>query len=314
MRAPASPTSCGSWATESEAPRRRAHCAVAPACAAAPTPCPSISPTPHPSLCPLPPRPTPRYSRYLSFHFPFTHERSLLEHLRAVPWRFDQRLFKVRRRPPPPHAASRRGAPPTSPRPPHRPALRLPSPSCPAAPQAWRQGRTGYPLVDAAMREVWGTGWMHNRMRVVAASFMVKNLLLPWQVRGRGAALRAGGAAAVAAQCAAARPPRPTPHAQRLPLSTACSGASSTIGTPCWTPTSSATRWAGSMWPAAWQVRGEGLASASASAVRMAVHIRSAARQVHPTTTPAQHDWSPNHPTTPHPQPSHRRPRVLLHH
>jgi hypothetical protein len=36
-----------------------------------------------------------RYSRYLSFHFPFTHERSLLEHLRAVPWRFDQRLFKV---------------------------------------------------------------------------------------------------------------------------------------------------------------------------------------------------------------------------
>ncbi len=36
------------------------------------------------------------YSRYLSFHFPFTHERSLLEHLRAVPWKFDQRLFKVR--------------------------------------------------------------------------------------------------------------------------------------------------------------------------------------------------------------------------
>ena len=35
------------------------------------------------------------YSRYLSFHFPFTHERSLLEHLRAVPWKFDQRLFKV---------------------------------------------------------------------------------------------------------------------------------------------------------------------------------------------------------------------------
>jgi hypothetical protein len=36
------------------------------------------------------------YSRYLSFHFPFTHERSLREHLRAVPWKFDQRLFKVR--------------------------------------------------------------------------------------------------------------------------------------------------------------------------------------------------------------------------
>ena len=35
------------------------------------------------------------YARYLSFHFPFTHERSLLEHLRAVPWKYDQRLFKV---------------------------------------------------------------------------------------------------------------------------------------------------------------------------------------------------------------------------
>lgn len=35
------------------------------------------------------------YGRYLSFHFPFTHERSLLEHLRAAPWNFDQRLFKV---------------------------------------------------------------------------------------------------------------------------------------------------------------------------------------------------------------------------
>ncbi|KAG7672050.1 hypothetical protein Ndes2526B_g06988 [Nannochloris sp. 'desiccata'] len=80
------------------------------------------------------------YSRYLSFHFPFTHERSLLEHLRAVPWRFDQTLFK-----------------------------------------AWRTGNSGYPLIDAGMREVWSTGWMHNRIRVVAASFMVKILLLPWQ-------------------------------------------------------------------------------------------------------------------------------------
>jgi cryptochrome 1 len=40
------------------------------------------------------------YSRYLSFHFPFTHERSLLEHLRACPWNFDQSLFKVRPSPP----------------------------------------------------------------------------------------------------------------------------------------------------------------------------------------------------------------------
>ena len=39
------------------------------------------------------------YSRYLSFHFPFTHERSLLEHLRAAPWKFDHRHFKVRQTP-----------------------------------------------------------------------------------------------------------------------------------------------------------------------------------------------------------------------
>ncbi|HPF70657.1 MAG TPA: deoxyribodipyrimidine photo-lyase [Candidatus Krumholzibacteria bacterium] len=47
--------------------------------------------------------------------------------------------------------------------------------------EAWRRGRTGYPLVDAGMRELWTTGWMHNRVRMVVASFLVKHLLLPWQ-------------------------------------------------------------------------------------------------------------------------------------
>ena len=46
---------------------------------------------------------------------------------------------------------------------------------------AWCRGQTGFPAVDAAMRELWHTGWMHNRMRMVAASFLVKNLLIPWQ-------------------------------------------------------------------------------------------------------------------------------------
>lgn len=46
--------------------------------------------------------------------------------------------------------------------------------------KAWRQGKTGYPLVDAGMRELWATGWIHNRTRVVVASFFVKVLLLPW--------------------------------------------------------------------------------------------------------------------------------------
>ena len=80
------------------------------------------------------------YGRHLCFHHPFTHERSLLDHLRSVPWSLDQRAFK-----------------------------------------AWRQGRTGYPLVDAGMRELWATGWLHNRARVVCASFLVKHLVLPWQ-------------------------------------------------------------------------------------------------------------------------------------
>jgi deoxyribodipyrimidine photo-lyase len=46
---------------------------------------------------------------------------------------------------------------------------------------AWTKGRTGYPLVDAGMRELWHTGWMHNRVRMVAASFLVKHLLISWQ-------------------------------------------------------------------------------------------------------------------------------------
>jgi deoxyribodipyrimidine photo-lyase len=47
--------------------------------------------------------------------------------------------------------------------------------------EAWRRGRTGYPLVDAGMRQLWATGWMHNRVRMVVASFLVKHLLIPWQ-------------------------------------------------------------------------------------------------------------------------------------
>lgn len=51
--------------------------------------------------------------------------------------------------------------------------------------EAWATGRTGYPLVDAGMRQLWRTGWMHNRARMVVASFLVKDLLIPWT---RGAA------------------------------------------------------------------------------------------------------------------------------
>lgn len=46
---------------------------------------------------------------------------------------------------------------------------------------AWQKGQTGYPFVDAGMRELWHTGWMHNRVRMIVASFLVKDLKIPWQ-------------------------------------------------------------------------------------------------------------------------------------
>ena len=46
---------------------------------------------------------------------------------------------------------------------------------------AWRRGHTGYPIVDAGLRELWTTGWMHNRVRMIVASFLIKDLLIPWQ-------------------------------------------------------------------------------------------------------------------------------------
>jgi deoxyribodipyrimidine photo-lyase len=47
--------------------------------------------------------------------------------------------------------------------------------------EAWKRGCTGYPIVDAGARELWTTGWMHNRVRMIAASFLVKHLMIPWK-------------------------------------------------------------------------------------------------------------------------------------
>lgn len=55
--------------------------------------------------------------------------------------------------------------------------------------QAWADGRTGYPIVDAAMRQLLSTGWMHNRARMVAASFLTKHLLIDWR-RGEAQFMR----------------------------------------------------------------------------------------------------------------------------
>jgi deoxyribodipyrimidine photo-lyase len=71
---------------------------------------------------------------------------------------------------------------PQTPREPLRPTLGdFPTQFDAKAMRAWQRGLTGYPLVDAGMRELWHTGWMHNRVRMVVASFLVKHLMIPWQ-------------------------------------------------------------------------------------------------------------------------------------
>jgi deoxyribodipyrimidine photo-lyase len=47
--------------------------------------------------------------------------------------------------------------------------------------KAWQKGQTGVPIVDAGMRQLWQTGWMHNRVRMIVASFLSKHLMIPWQ-------------------------------------------------------------------------------------------------------------------------------------
>ena len=51
--------------------------------------------------------------------------------------------------------------------------------------KAWQRGLTGYPLVDAGMRQLWATGWMHNRVRMLVASFLVKDLMISWNEGAR---------------------------------------------------------------------------------------------------------------------------------
>jgi deoxyribodipyrimidine photo-lyase len=53
--------------------------------------------------------------------------------------------------------------------------------SDPVGLRAWRKGLTGYPIVDAGMRQLWATGWMHNRVRMIVASFLIKHLLVDWR-------------------------------------------------------------------------------------------------------------------------------------
>ncbi len=57
---------------------------------------------------------------------------------------------------------------------------RFPWKSAETAKAAWTRGATGYPIVDAGLRQLWHTGWMHNRVRMIAASFLIKDLLVNW--------------------------------------------------------------------------------------------------------------------------------------
>lgn len=58
---------------------------------------------------------------------------------------------------------------------------RFPWSDDPDALRAWQKGQTGYPIVDAGMRQLWHTGWMHNRVRMIVASFLIKDLFIHWR-------------------------------------------------------------------------------------------------------------------------------------
>ncbi|MBX3750737.1 MAG: deoxyribodipyrimidine photo-lyase [Opitutaceae bacterium] len=81
------------------------------------------------------------FAHHLLYHFRHTPEQPLREDFTRFPWADDPQGARLR---------------------------------------AWQRGRTGYPIVDAGMRQLWQTGWMHNRVRMIVASFLVKHLRLSW--------------------------------------------------------------------------------------------------------------------------------------
>ena len=83
------------------------------------------------------------FAHYLLYHFPHTLDHPLRQEFAGFAWRQDDNDVLLK---------------------------------------AWQQGQTGYPIVDAGMRQLWQTGWMHNRVRMIVASFLVKHLRLPWQL------------------------------------------------------------------------------------------------------------------------------------
>ena len=81
------------------------------------------------------------FAHHVLYHFPTTPTEPLQPHFAAFPWRSGHQALLV----------------------------------------AWQRGRTGLPIVDAGMRQLWHSGWMHNRVRMIVASLLVKNIRAPWQ-------------------------------------------------------------------------------------------------------------------------------------
>jgi deoxyribodipyrimidine photo-lyase len=105
--------------------------------------------------------------------------RGMRDHIPTSEWRPHQYLTEIYWREFAYHLLFHFAHTPTEPL---RPEFaRFPWARNPAHLQAWQRGRTGVPMIDAGMRQLWATGWMHNRVRMIVGSFLVKNLLLPWQ-------------------------------------------------------------------------------------------------------------------------------------
>jgi len=85
------------------------------------------------------------FSHHLLYHFPHTTKQPLDTRFAGFPWRSDYQDLLT----------------------------------------SWQRGQTGIPIVDAGMRELWSSGYMHNRVRMITASFLTKNLLIPWQEGAR---------------------------------------------------------------------------------------------------------------------------------
>ncbi len=121
------------------------------------------------------------FAYHLLYHFPHTPAEPLRPEFARFPWREitkkekDRRDIKDRK-----DATNRRGFISAD-----GDGGAIDTDSAAQFLRAWQRGATGFPIVDAGMRQLWTTGWMHNRVRMIVASFLVKDLLISWQTGAR---------------------------------------------------------------------------------------------------------------------------------